>query len=163
MPGDDLVPNADVEMDRRFRLAAPVESVWPWFVQLGKSRAGWYLPRAVELAVPRQRRATRRLEPRWQELKLGDVIPDWGGKKATFEVALMQAPTTLVYRSQRGRTSLSWAIELFPADAHSTEVHLRLRLAPVKHKWLAANAGGFFDWLTVVGLAAGLRERLNDL
>ena len=45
LPGDDLVPRADVVMDRAFDLPAPPEVVWPWFVQLGKKRAGWYLPR----------------------------------------------------------------------------------------------------------------------
>ena len=53
LPGDDLVPHADVVMDRAFDLPAPPEDVWPWFVQLGKKRAGWYLPRSVE--SPRSR------------------------------------------------------------------------------------------------------------
>ena len=51
MPGDDLV-DADVVMDRAFTLGGPPDQVWPWLVQLGKHRGGWYLPRAVERAVP---------------------------------------------------------------------------------------------------------------
>jgi hypothetical protein len=39
-------------------------------------------------------------------------------------------------------------------------MHLRLRLAPVKHQRLAEYAGGLVDWLTIAGLAAGLRERV---
>ena len=52
LPGDDLVAHADVVMDRAFDLPASPEDVWPWFVQLGKKRAGWYLPRSVERLVP---------------------------------------------------------------------------------------------------------------
>ncbi len=44
LPGDGLVPAADVVMDRGFDLPAPPAAVWPWFVQLGKGRSGWYLP-----------------------------------------------------------------------------------------------------------------------
>ncbi|GAA1929916.1 hypothetical protein [Nocardioides hwasunensis] len=55
LPGDDLV-TADVVMDRGFDLAAPPHDVWPWLVQLGKRRAGWYLPRSVERFVPPSRR-----------------------------------------------------------------------------------------------------------
>src|ERR1700722_5204720 len=44
-PGDALVAPADVVMDRAFTVPGPVEQVWPWLVQLGKRRAGWYLPR----------------------------------------------------------------------------------------------------------------------
>jgi hypothetical protein len=52
LPGDDLIPRPDVVMDRAFDLPAPSEEVWPWFVQLGKKRAGWYLPRNVERFSP---------------------------------------------------------------------------------------------------------------
>ena len=31
-------------MDRAFEVSAPPDVVWPWLVQLGKARAGWYLP-----------------------------------------------------------------------------------------------------------------------
>ena len=50
--GDDVVPDADVVMDRAFSEAPPTGEVWPWFVQLGKRRAGWYLPRRVERLRP---------------------------------------------------------------------------------------------------------------
>jgi hypothetical protein len=45
--------------------------------------------------------------------------------------------------------------------AEHTRVHFRLRLAPVRRKWLAETAGGFIDLLTIAGLAAGLKERLE--
>ena len=81
LPGDDLVA-ADVVMDRGFDLPAPPEDVWPWLVQLGKRRAGWYLPASVERLVPPSRRALRHVEPRWLVHEVGDVIPDWGGADA---------------------------------------------------------------------------------
>ncbi len=39
-------------------------------------------------------------------------------------------------------------------------VQLRLRLAPVRRKWLAETAGGLIDLVTIAGLAAGLKERI---
>jgi hypothetical protein len=157
--GDELVPVADVVMDRAFSLPAPPVDVWPWIVQLGKWRGGWYLPRAVERWLPAGNRAAWHVEPRWQELAPGHVVPDYGGRHETFTVARIEAPHVLVYRSQRGRTDVSWAITLDP-DAAGTRVSLRLRLAPVKHVRLASTFGGFFDEVTIAGMAAGLRERL---
>ena len=159
--GDDVVPLPDVVMDRGFDVAAPPEQVWPWILQLGKWRAGWYLPRSVERLVPPSRRATRRVLPQWQGLSVGDVVPDYGGPRETFETALVDPPRHLVYRSRRGRTELSWAITL-TATASGTRVHLRLRLAPVRRVWLAESMGELFDALTVAGMAAGLRERLAE-
>jgi hypothetical protein len=163
LPGDDLVPQPDVVMDRAFDLPAPPDAVWPWFVQLGKKRAGWYLPRSVERLVPPSRRALRRLAPSLQVLRVGSVIPDWGGKHETFQVAVLEPPVALVHTTRRGRTVGSWAIVLTPYDdqgSPATHVQLRLRLAPVKRKRLAGTAGDLLDASTIAGLAAGLRERL---
>jgi hypothetical protein len=160
VPGDDLVPDADVVMDRGFTLPVPLERVWPWFAQLGKNRAGWYLPRWVEAVVPPRRRALRHLDPGLQNLTPGDVVDDWGGRDATFEIVTHDAPHTLVHRSTRGDLRISWAILLRPAPGDSTRVHLRFRVSGVRRRRLVEYGGGFFDLLTVAGLAAGLRERV---
>ena len=160
LPGDDLVA-ADVVMDRGFDLPAPPEDVWPWLVQLGKRRAGWYLPALVERLVPPSRRALRHVEPRWLDHVVGDVIPDWGGADATFTLAAIEPPRLLLYTSRRRRTDLTWCLHLTPATAGTSRVHLRLRLGPVRHRRLAASVGGLFDAVTIIGLAAGLRERVG--
>ncbi|NUO35903.1 MAG: hypothetical protein HOQ18_12795 [Dermatophilaceae bacterium] len=160
LPGDDLV-SADVVMDRAFTVTAPPVRVWPWLVQLGKERAGWYLPRPVEHAVPRSRRALRRIEPTFQQLGVGDVIPDWGGVHATFTVAELEPRSHLLFTSTRGRMHLTWCIRLTPAPADGTRVHLRLRLGPVRRRRLAESLGGLVDLLTIAGLAAGLEERVS--
>lgn len=164
-PGDDIVTPADVVMDRAFTLDAPPATVWPWLAQLGKRRAGWYLPRAIERLIPAGRRAVRRIGPQWQHIQVGDVIPDYGGKHQTFQVARLQEPESIVYTSQRGKVCLTWSITLEPLAADTpdrTRVFLRLRMAPVRWKRLADSGGEFFDALTVAGMAAGLRERLAE-
>ncbi len=162
LPGDELVAPADVVMDRAFSLPAPPEVVWPWLVQLGKRRAGWYLPALVEGVVPPSRRGLRHLDAQYLDLAVGDVIPDWGGRDATFTVASTDAPHHLVHTSTRGRTHLTWCLRLTSEGASGTRLHLRLRMAPVKHRVLAARLGGLVDQLTVMGLAAGLRERVRS-
>jgi hypothetical protein len=173
-PGDDLVHPADVVMDRAFTVPAPPEQVWPWLVQLGKQRAGWYLPDRAERFLPRSRRAARAINQAWLGLRPGEVIPDYGGRHETFEVAAIAPPRSLVYRSRRGRTDVTWSLTLEPAPgpeaaagmpgtpdpAGRTRIFLRLRMAPVRHQRLARTAGDLVDLLTVAGMAAGLKERL---
>jgi uncharacterized protein YndB with AHSA1/START domain len=160
-PGDDLVAPADVVMDRAVTVAAPPEAVWPWLVQLGKGRAGWYLPSRFERLLPARRRAARTVRQRWQGLGVGDVIPDYGGRDATFEVARIEPPRNLVYRSRRGHTDITWSLTLEPAPGGRTRVFLRLRMAPVRHQRLARTLGDLVDLVTIAGMAAGLRERLR--
>ena len=99
-----------------------------------------------------------------------DVVVDFIGAdyaQKNFEVAAVEPPSALVYRSVRGRTAMTWSLTLIPlpflgppAGEH-TRIHLRLRLAPVRRKWLADTAGGFIDFLTIAGMAAGLKERVE--
>jgi len=152
-------------MDRAFTVPGTAEDVWPWIVQLGKWRAGWYFVRRIERLLPASRRAGRAIDPRWQALAVGDVIPDYGGRHETFTVAEIERPGTLVYSSRRRAMLLSWSITLRAPDdtgAARTRVLLRLRLGPVRRPWLARTAGELIDVLTIAGLAAGLRERLVD-
>src|SRR4051795_12045504 len=141
LPGDELVASADVVMDRAFSLPAPPDQVWPWLVQLGKRRAGWDFPRWVERFVPRSRRGLRTLDPAYLSLQVGDVIADWGGKDETFTVAELEPGHHLLHTSTRGSTHLTWCLQLAP-EGSGTRLHLRLRLAPVKHAVLAEYGGG---------------------
>jgi hypothetical protein len=161
MPGDELVDAPDAVMDRAFTLHATPAQAWPWFNQLGKNRAGWYMPAWLERVIPPPRRALRHLEPALQELQPGDVIDDWGGRHATFEIVTHDAPHVLVHRSTRKRLRISWAITLTPEGDGDTRVHLRFRIGGVKHRRLVTYGGGLIDLLTVAALAAGLRERVS--
>jgi hypothetical protein len=42
LPGDDLFPNAQYRSTRAITIDAPPEAVWPWLVQVGSNRAGFY-------------------------------------------------------------------------------------------------------------------------
>ena len=161
LPGDDLV-HADVQTDRAFDLPAPPAEVWPWLVQLGRHRAGWYLPRSVERVVPPSRRAVRRLVPELQNLQVGQTIPDWGGRTATLTVAAMDRNRYVLHTSRRGSVDVTWALVLSPAGRAGTRVQSRVRFGPVQRRWLAEYGGGPVDLLTILGLAHGLRERLED-
>ena len=130
--GDDVVPDADVVMDRAFTLAATPEEVWPWLVQLGKQRAGWYFPRRVERILPRTptcdayRREpvagpeTRRRHPRLRrsarDLRGGDGRPS---ARARLPLAAWPDGPQLGDRPDGARP-------------RQTAVQLRLRLAPVR-------------------------------
>lgn len=166
LPGDDLVPGAQVVMDRGGSLPAPASRVWPWLVQLGKSRGGWYLTRPVERFIPPRRRALRHLDARWQRLGVGDRIPDYGAGDPEFEVAVLESPRILVFssvrRTRRGQIQVSWALVLDDRPDGGSRLQLRLRLAGLHRPGLMGVVGGWFDDLTCRAMLAGLRERLAD-
>ncbi len=173
LPGDDLVPRATAQFDRAATFPVPIDTLWPWVVQLGKGRAGWYLPRTVERFVPPSRRAARHLDPRWQDLAIGDDEPDWGPGTPVLRAYVVDPPDTLVWHSLRDRRNdhrwptgdpddpdvlaISWTLALRTVEG-GTRLQHRLRIR-AKHESLV-KIGGAFDRLTIIGMFAGLRERL---
>lgn len=162
-PGDELLPGANMTFDRTATIDATPRELWPWIVQLGKQRAGWYLPARLEHLLPADRRPSRTIEPQWQTLTIGDRIPDYGGRHEWLEVARMEAPHILVYRSERRNTRFTWALLLSSSTDRQTELRLRFRgqlnsTGLIRH--IIVNGGDLFDWSTGALMVAGLNERI---
>lgn len=163
--GDEIVPEPTIVFDRTRTIAAPPEAIFPWLLQLGKRRAGWYLPGRLERTlIPPGRRAARAIEPRWQDLAVGERIPDYGGRDAELEVALLSPPSALVYSSERaGGTRFSWALLLEPEAGDGTSVHLRFRGGLRSTGWrlrVLEPLGDLFDRVTSELMLDGLAERV---
>src|SRR5215210_1960451 len=42
LPGDEVVPHPMLETTHAVTIDAPAEEIWPWLVQMGHYRAGFY-------------------------------------------------------------------------------------------------------------------------
>lgn len=165
LPGDDLIPDAQAVTDRHASLDAPPEDVWPWLVQLGKGRAGWYLSRRLERLTPRGNRALRAIDPAYQRLEVGDRVHEFG-RDGWFEAAIVEPPHALVWSSERGEgLSMTWALVLEPSGAGGSELHVRLRTSRRlgnRAPPLVERGAEMFDRFTISIMIAGLRERLGE-
>jgi hypothetical protein len=80
LPGDDLVPDPKCGYTQALTIKASVSEVWPWLVQIGYKRAGWYshdfLHRLMGIAgsVDDEHGSAKRIIPELQDLKVGDVV-----------------------------------------------------------------------------------------
>jgi hypothetical protein len=95
LPGDELVPNAEAIDTRGIDIAAPPKDVWPWLVQMGYGRAGWYSYDSLDMNQP----SARTIEDRWQQLEVGDVMPTHPG--GGFEVRVLEPQHALVLYADR--------------------------------------------------------------
>ncbi len=70
-PGDEFVPRPQSELICGVTIDAPPAAIWPWFVQLGCQRAGWYSYDLLDNGgVP----SADRILPEYQHLTVGDVV-----------------------------------------------------------------------------------------
>ena len=180
LPGDELVADADLVVDRATALQACPADVWPWIVQLGKGRGGWYMPASLEWLIPDPaKRGARTIVPELQALEVGAEVPDWGPGAPVFLVEVLDPPCALVYRSLRQRSkgwtwpqterplppdamAFSWALIIEDAGQDRSRLHVRLRATSGRGRIspLFRFGGGLVDYATLVVLFAGLRERL---
>jgi hypothetical protein len=95
LPGDELVANAEAVDTRGIDIAAPPRSVWPWLVQMGYGRAGWYSYDELDMDRP----SADAIVPELQHLEVGDVLPTHpaGG----FEVRIVEPERALVVYANR--------------------------------------------------------------
>jgi hypothetical protein len=119
MPGDDLLPGSG-SATRAVTVAAPPRAIWPWLVQIGYGRAGWYSYDWIDNDF---RPSADRILPEHQALAPGDrilMMPSMG-----FEVIAVDAPRSIVSLLEDGSTS--WCLALYPGADGTTRLVSRWR------------------------------------
>jgi hypothetical protein len=102
LPGDELVTDPNTIETRGVTIEAPVTKVWPYLVQMGFGRAGWYSYEVLDSKV----KGAETVVPELQSLEEGDVMPispGGGGfvvKTLDFEQALVLYTDAAIARAQ---------------------------------------------------------------
>src|SRR3954470_4042036 len=68
LPGDGILPVAGLVATRAITIVAPPEDVWPWIVQLGADRGGFYSYDRLENLAGCRLHSADTVVPEWQHL-----------------------------------------------------------------------------------------------
>ncbi len=74
LPGDTLVADPAIQTTEAVYIDAPVSAVWPWLLQMGQDRGGFYGFEGLTNLAGLRHRDTDRIHPEWQQLAVGDVV-----------------------------------------------------------------------------------------
>ena len=117
LPGDELLENATASITHAVTIRGSREAVWPWLVQLGAGRAGWY---SYDFVDNGRQPSADRIVPELQHLQLGMLFPALPAAKDAFVLLQFERERSLV---------LGWVLE--PAEELVTSWVLVLEeLAP---------------------------------
>jgi hypothetical protein len=90
LPGDELIAGPTGGDTRGITIDAPAAAIWPWLVQMGFGRAGWYSYDALDMRGA----SARTIVPEWQAIAVGETMRTWPG--GGFEVAQVEPDHALV-------------------------------------------------------------------
>jgi hypothetical protein len=174
LPGDTLIPAADLVATRAITVRADAEQVWPWLAQLGQGRGGLYSYDWLENLVGCQMDSADRVVPQWQDVAVGDdfrLHPD-----VALSVEQVDPPRALVIRggvSPAGRPTtddpampydFTWAFVLVPDGPGRTRLLIRERYA-----YLTAVARPLVEMVSVASfvmterMLRGVRDRAEGM
>ncbi|HSA54971.1 MAG TPA: hypothetical protein VLE53_04665 [Gemmatimonadaceae bacterium] len=128
LPGDELIPDARYVMDHAIVIDAPADSVWPWLVQIGQDRGGFYSYDWLERLIGDDVHNADWIVPDWQRLAVGDLVravqPDYLGGRLGRDIGWRVA------RIDPGRALVleNWgSFVLHPVNGSRCILHVRTR------------------------------------
>jgi hypothetical protein len=162
LPGDNIEPDAKYVTTRAVTIRAPAKSVWPWLVQMGQDRAGFYTHNWVERLLPSAIPDTSTIRPEWQHLKVGDLMRtnrDIGGKPMGWAVAAVDPGRSLVGTS-KSMPPGTYAFVIDPIDPETSRLIVRDRARWKRSEWpFAAVVYEPLHAYMETGLISGVRRR----
>jgi hypothetical protein len=137
-PGDELIPGGRLASTMATTIDAPPSAVWPWLVQMGGDRAGFY---SFDRLDNGGRPSAERIHPKWQDLAEGGRVLGVPDGSVWFDVARLVPEQMLILRSSlslpRARhfdpsgpppgafSDSTWAFHLSPVGVHGTRLVIR--------------------------------------
>lgn len=163
LPGDELVPNPASFVNRAVTIHAKPEDIYPWIVQIGAEKGGWYSHAWLENLINCPIVNADQIHEEWQTLQVGDQVKMCPGEFAppAYSVAQLQTNQAVVLGHQEnGQWVDLWQFVLMPQADSSTRLILRTRTMMVGGFWDIIHPGVF---IMEHGLLHGVKERAEKL
>lgn len=155
MIGDGIVTDPTFDATRAITIKVPPEDIWPWIIQIGYKKAGFY---SYDLLDNNGIPSAERIIPEYQNLKVGDLIPM---SKYTIATVVALEPNKHMLMVFEWGANASWAWGLYETDAGYTRLVTRLR---ARHKSIFVRIA--LDALEIVMMRKcmlGIKQRAEKL
>jgi hypothetical protein len=140
---------------------APPAAVWPWLVQMGFDRGGWYAIDRLEKLFGVGRFATggsaRRVEPTLQDLAVGDRMPLT--RTRWLDVTVLDGPRELELVLPPGRLTWTWRFTLVPVADERCELAITTELSVPARR--ASSRAAIRLAFAVFDVGHGVMERVQ--
>ncbi|MFC1879214.1 hypothetical protein ACFLZW_04815 [Chloroflexota bacterium] len=160
MPGDEIVVKPSFNATRAVAVNAPAEKIYPWIVQIGVNRAGWY---SYDVLDNLARKSAERILPEHQKIEIGDLIPMSPDGKQGIWVKEFKENEWILWWDKAGDTTWAWGI--YPDGEMGCRLITRVRM---KYRWQSISAIfnlliEFFDFPMMRKCMLGIKRRAEAI
>jgi len=160
MLGDEIVARPSFNATRAVTVNAAPDQIYPWIVQMGLGRAGWY---SYDILDNLGRKSAETIVAEWQDVKPGDVVPMSPDGKQGMLVKEFEPNARMLWWDGEGDTTWLW--ELSPLEDGRTRLITRVRM---KYRWLSSAAAfnllvELADWPMMRKCMLGIKRRAEAL
>jgi len=162
MPADGIIPDPAFDATRAITIQARPDQIWPWLVQIGYGRAGFYGYDLIEnpgssLGI----RSARKILPQFQNPRPGDLLPL--SVAATLIYGPIEPDRYIVWLGTNHPPSGAFVWELVPIDDSHTRLISRIRWNYLHTPAMFALGvfTEFADHVAVRAILRGIRDRVE--
>lgn len=126
LPGDEMIQHAAGSVTHAITVHCNRRDLWPWLVQMGAGRAGWYSYDALDNGG---RHSAEQIIRELQSPPVGAVFPALPGRLDGFVLLESEPPKWMVlgWPSPDGGLTVTWAFMLDDIDENTTRLIVRAR------------------------------------
>lgn len=159
MMGDELLSNPDLNATRAVDIDAGPEEIWPWIVQIGYKRAGFY---GFDNLDNGGYRSADSILHEYQDLHVGDSIPggEYQGKIGYLLVVEDMDPgkeMLWVFLKGTPWEGATWSWELYRIDDEKTRLVSRLRQKYTFDSYQGVVSWSLIDAIEILMMRTTLR------
>jgi hypothetical protein len=172
LPGDDLVPEPASQSTRAITVRAPAAQVWPWVVQLGADRGGFYSYDWLENLFRLGIHSADEVVPQWQQRDVGDLVhADAAGTGGWYVARVVPGEALVLQMANVGagrpmrrdellRWEFLWTFALREAGDGTTRLLVRERVG-FGNRWTRALMApvGLVSFVMTRKMLRGIRDR----
>lgn len=166
LAGDQLILYPVGSVNHAITIRRPPHNVWPWLVQMGAERAGWY---SYDFIDNGGHASAERIVPEYQKIAVGAIYPALPGARDVFVVAQYEPEKSLVlaWRLPNGKYQTTWCFALEPLGTDQTRLIVRGRVAGNYHpyglpQWVALPVGRMAHFIMERKQLTGIARRAES-
>ena len=167
LPGDELIQHKEYKNTLAVTIHAAPSQIWPWVVQMGVHKAGFYSYTKLENIFGCKLHNADRIHPEWQNTKVGNYEPVCQSAENRnmpgWIVAIMEQNKSFVWKGQEGEWMMGVYIDSI--DVNTSRLITRQQFKMPSRwtmSWILEKV--WFSWahcLMQHGMIMGIKKRVE--